>query len=181
MTVAEFAYLKYPDLAEGELAKIRASVVNGNALVEIARSVGLGEFLFLGKGERSSGGNDKPSILADAMEAVLGAVFLDSDFDRTRELIIELVEAMVAAASAVPGAEDHKTLLQEHAAQHNVGPPVYAISEAGPDHAKVFSATVSLGGDVVGAGAGGSKKEAEQAAAREAWQVVAIPQPSTTA
>lgn len=173
MTIAEFAYSEYPDHAEGELAKIRAGVVNAQALVDVARSLDIGPHVYLGKGERASGGSDKPSILSDAMEAVLGAVFLDGGWEVTRDLIIKLFAEMVQTASAGPGSEDHKTLLQEYAAQRFTEPPAYAITEDGPDHAKVFSATVSLDGDEVGRGTGGSKKEAEQAAAGMAWNNVA--------
>lgn len=178
MTIAEFVYREYADHAEGELAKMRAGVVNAQALVEVARSIDIGPHVFLGKGERASGGSDKPSILADAMEAVLGAVFLDGGWEVTRDLIIELFAEKVQLASAGPGAEDHKTLLQEYAAQRFSEPPMYAISGDGPDHAKVFSASVILDGTTFGTGTGGSKKEAEQAAARMAWSALGASQTS---
>lgn len=175
MAIAEFAYASYPNYAEGELAKIRAGVVNAQALVDVARLLDVGPALFLGKGEQSSGGAEKPSILADAMEALLGAVFLDAGWPTTRDLILRLFAEKVAVASTGPGADDYKTLLQEYAAQRFAEPPSYEIADEGPDHAKVFSASVVLDGEVVGTGVGGSKKEAEQAAAREAWEEVQSP------
>lgn len=175
MAIAEFAYASYPDYAEGELAKIRAGVVNAQALVEVALLLDVGPALFLGKGEQSSGGARKPSILADAMEAILGAVFLDAGWSVTRDLILRLFAEKVEVASTGPGSDDHKTLLQEYAAQRFTEPPSYLIDDEGPDHAKVFSASVVLDGSVVGMGAGGSKKEAEQAAAREAWKTLHAP------
>lgn len=177
MTIAEFAYREYSGHAEGDLAKIRAGVVNAQALVDVARAIDIGPHVFLGKGERSSGGSDKPSILADAMEAVLGAVFLDGGWETTRNLIIALFAEKVQVASAGPGSDDHKTLLQEYAAQRFAEPPVYNVSGDGPDHAKVFSASVLLDDEVFGTGTGGSKKEAEQAAARMAWVALGASQP----
>ncbi|HEV3475795.1 MAG TPA: putative dsRNA-binding protein, partial [Actinomycetota bacterium] len=150
------------------LAKLRAAVVNMLTLAEVARDLGLGEELLLGKGEEQSGGRDKSSILADALEAVLGALYLDRGLDATRKLIERLFWPRIQAYARGEGDRDYKTVLQELAAQDIGSVPQYRVSEQGPDHAKQFTATVYLGGEPYGSGVGRSKKEAEQRAAQEA-------------
>lgn len=179
--VAERVYRDYPGLPEGELAKIRAQVVCGPALYVIAQNIGLGEVLELGKGERTTGGADKPSILADATESVLGAVFLDAGWERVRTLIIDLFGSMISHAATAPGQDDYKTTLQELVARTTGNPPEYAVATEGPDHAKRFQATVVVDGTVVGSGTGSSKKEAEQNAAAVALDALEhrTSQPST--
>lgn len=166
--VTDFIFRTYPALPEGELAKVRASVVNSAALAEVAAELGLGAFLLLGKGEDQSGGREKPSILADAMEAIIGAVYLDGGWDAARDLVMRLLEERIVEAAAGPGGQDYKTRLQEMAARRFDQLPRYEVSDEGPDHAKRFFATVSIGGVAFGRGEGRSKKQAEQAAAREA-------------
>lgn len=168
MVVTDHLFATHPELAEGELAKIRASVVSSAALAEVARLLGLGSFLLLGKGETSSGGADKPSILADSMEAVLGAVYLDGGMGPARRLVLSVFGDRIADSVDGPGGGDFKTVLQELAVQCYTDLPTYHVTASGPDHEKRFEAVVSIGGEVRGAGSGRSKKQAEQAAARQA-------------
>jgi len=169
LVVTDLAYARFPDLPEGDLAKLRAATVNMLTLADIARELGLGQEILLGKGEELSGGRDKTSIVADAMEAVLGAVYLDRGLGAARDLIERLFWPRMAAYARGEGDRDYKTGLQELAAQ-NVGTiPQYRVVEEGPDHAKEFTATVFIGGEPYGSGDGRSKKEAEQNAAREAY------------
>jgi ribonuclease-3 len=169
LVVTDLAYRRFPDLPEGELAKLRAATVNMITLADVARDLGLGEEILLGKGEELSGGRDKTSILADAMEAVLGAVYLDRGLEAARQLIERVFWPRMAAYARGEGDRDYKTGLQELAAQDLGSVPQYRVTEEGPDHAKRFTATVFLGGQAYGAGSGRSKKEAEQRAAREAY------------
>jgi len=150
LVVTDHLFRTFPRLAEGELAKVRASVVNAGVLAELASELGIGACLALGKGEDASGGREKPSILSDAMEAVIGAVYLDGGWE---------------AAS-----QHYKTRLQELAAQRMDTLPRYEVREDGPDHAKRFYATVYIDEDECGTGEGRSKKQAEQAAAAKAWR-----------
>jgi len=174
IVVTEHLYAAYPDLPEGELAKARAAVVSATSLAEVATELGLGEVLRLGKGEHRSGGRRKRSILADGLEAIFGAVYLDGGLDAARVLVLELVAPRLVDATAGPGGNDHKTRLQELAARAFDETPVYVLTESGPDHDKRFSATVRLDGAIRGEGVGRSKKEAEQAAARAAWDRLVI-------
>jgi ribonuclease-3 len=169
LVVTDLAYRRFPDLPEGELAKLRAATVNMITLADVARDLGLGEEILLGKGEELSGGRDKTSILADAMEAVLGGVYLDRGLEAARQLIERVFWPRMAAYARGEGDRDYKTGLQELAAQDLGSVPQYRVTEEGPDHAKRFTATVFLGGQAYGAGSGRSKKEAEQRAAREAY------------
>lgn len=162
----------YPDYPEGELAKIRAAVVSSASLAEVAQEIGLGAYLLLGKGEDQSGGREKRSILADAVEAVIGAVYLDGGWDAAQKLIMRLVGERIAEAAAGPGGHDYKTRLQEFSARHYDQVPRYELRDHGPDHAKRFIARVLVRGEEKGTGEGHSKKQAEQAAARQAWDVL---------
>jgi len=173
LTIADKIFVHYPDLAEGQLAKLRAGVVNASTLAAIAREICLGESLLLGKGERSTGGADKQSILADALEAIIGAVYLDGGSEAARFLVLRLWDPHVSMAmQAGPGGFDFKTRLQELAVASLDQAPIYDVSTTGPDHARVFDARVLVGEDVLGAGTGSSKKEAEQAAAGQAVQAL---------
>jgi ribonuclease III len=166
--VADHAYRAYVDLAEGKLTDLRKAVVNAMALAQAADEIGLGAALLLGKGEASAGGRNKPSILSDALEAVFGAVYLDGGAEDAYRVITTLLGPRLADAINRLGVLDHKTSLQELSARLHEAPPVYTLREEGPDHAKRFFAEVRVNGDVWGAGEGRSKKQAEQAAAREA-------------
>ncbi len=169
LIVTDYLYRSYPDLPEGELAKARAAVVNSVSLASAARELQLGAALLLGKGEDSSGGRLKPSILADAMEAVIGAIYLDAGYSVSEEIVLRLFEERLTGAAKGPGEEDYKTRLQELCAQTYDELPVYRVTDSGPDHAKVFEAQVLVGGRPRGRGQGRSKKQAEQMAARDAW------------
>jgi len=168
--VTDYIYRTYPELPEGELAKVRASVVNSSALAEVAASLDLGSALLLGKGEDQSGGREKPSILADAMEALIGAVYLDQGWDGATDVVMRLFGERMNEAAAGPGGQDYKTRLQELSARFLEELPHYVVLAEGPDHAKQFHATVYLGAEPKGEGEGRSKKQAEQAAARIAWE-----------
>ena len=170
LVVTDLAYRRFPDLPEGELAKLRAAIVNMSTLADVARELDLGSEILVGKGEELSGGRDKPSILADAMEAVLGAVYLDRGLADAGRVIERLFWPRMHTYASGGGERDYKTVLQELAAQTAGAVPQYRVTERGPDHAKRFTATVLLGGTPYGSGGGSSKKEAEQRAAREAFQ-----------
>src|ERR1700682_301575 len=161
LVVTDHLFRTYPDLPEGELAKVRASVVNSEALAEVAAELELGDAVLLGKGEDASGGRQKPSILADAMEAVIGAVYLDGGWSAASDLIMTLMGDRIEEAAAGPGGQDFKTRLQELAARRFEQLPRYEVKDEGPDHAKQFFAIVSLGGIERGRGEGRSKKQAE--------------------
>jgi ribonuclease-3 len=173
LVVTDMAFAEYPDLPEGALAKLRAAIVNMAALADVARALGLGDIVLLGKGEEQSGGRDKSSILADALEAVFGAVYLDRGLGEATALIERLFRPRMHAYVRGEGDRDYKTLLQELASQALRSIPEYRLVERGPDHEKEFTATVHLGGEPMGAGVGRSKKEAEQRAAAEAYARIA--------
>lgn len=174
LVVTDHLYTTYPDMPEGELTKVRAAVVSSAALARAAREVDLGSALHVGRGEEQSGGRDKPSILADAIEAVFGAVYLSGGLAVARDLVLRLLAPQIEEAVQRPGDDDFKTRLQELAARAVEQVPRYSVRSEGPDHAQRFEATVEVplpSGDAVrGTGEGRSKKEAEQAAAREAWR-----------
>jgi ribonuclease-3 len=170
--VAEIAYLRHGDLPEGKLTDLRKSVVNAIALAEVAESIGLGEHLLLGKGEDAAGGRRKSSILSDALEAVLGAVYLDGGVDAAKALIGRLFSGRLESAAGQLDRLDHKTVLQELTARLYDTAPVYLLTETGPDHSKTFTATVLVDGIALGVGEGKSKKLAEQQAASEAFDAL---------
>jgi ribonuclease III len=170
LVVTDMAFRDFPELPEGELAKLRAAIVNMTALADVARDLDLGAFIFLGKGEEMSGGRGKASILADALEATLGAVYVDRGLDVARKLIERLFRPRMIAYVRGEGGRDYKTILQEVASSELHALPEYRISERGPDHEKEFTATVFLVGESWGSGTGRSKKEAEQQAAHEAFR-----------
>lgn len=169
LIVTEELYLRYPDLPEGQLAKLRAAVVNSRALAGVARGLGVGSYLRLGRGEQGSGGRDKSSILADALEALIGAIYLARGADAARSWVLDAFAGLLDQAAKLGAGLDWKTSLQELAAGRALGVPEYDVEEAGPDHAKTFTATAVVGGREVGSGEGRSKKEAEQRAAEVAW------------
>ncbi|GAB3802296.1 hypothetical protein GCM10028798_19160 [Humibacter antri] len=164
-------YREHPRLDEGGLAKRRASLVSSVALAEVARGIGLGEFILLGRGEASSGGADKSSILADTVEAIIGAVYLDAGGDVATALVLRLVEPLLHDPDRFGAAMDPKTSLQELASRHSAPPPQYVVTDTGPDHNKTFHARVTVEGVVTATGEGTSKKNAEMAAALQAWSL----------
>jgi ribonuclease-3 len=169
VVITENLYRTHPLLSEGKLAKLRASVVNMHALAGVGRTVGLGKQLRLGRGEELTGGRDKSSIVADAVEAVIGAVYLEHGLEVARGVVMRLFAELLAAAPQLGAGLDWKTSLQELSAARGLGVPEYRVSEEGPDHAKVFAARVLLAGDIHGTGSGRTKKEAEQNAASAAY------------
>lgn len=165
-------YHDHPDVDEGELAKRRASLVSTLALAEIARGIGLGEHIRLGRGEELTGGRDKSSILADTVEAIIGATYLDQGGDVATALVLRLVRPLLEDPSRFGAAMDPKTSLQELAVRLGRGVPSYHVTDSGPDHSKRFTASVLLEGTVIATGEGSSKKQAEMAAALEAWTLL---------
>ncbi|MDQ1128832.1 ribonuclease III [Microbacterium sp. SORGH_AS_0888] len=161
-------FLQHPELEEGQLAKRRAGVVSTVALAEVARGLGLGSFVRLGRGEQLTGGDDKDSILADTMEALIGATFLSAGQEAATALVLRLVEPLLDDPDRYGAAIDPKTSLQELAASLGAQPPTYRLTADGPDHARTFRATVTVGG-IQTVGDGTSKKQAEMAAALDAW------------
>lgn len=172
LVVTSHIFRTFPDLPEGDLAKLRASVVNSAVLAELAESLQLGSVILLGKGEAATGGRRKSSILADALEALIGAVYLDGGWLPAEQLVLRILSDRIAEYAEGPGGSDYKTRLQELAARRFEALPVYRVSGAGPDHAKVFRAEVSLSGRLLGVGEGRSKKQGEQAAAEQAWHLL---------
>jgi len=171
LAVTHYLFEQYPELSEGEMAKVRAGVVNEHTLAELARRMGFGPHVLLGRGESLTGGADKDSILSDVVESIIGAIYLEAGFAETRRLIEAHWAALVDDRASSPGEADYKTRLQELLAQQGLRPN-YTIEEAGPEHAKVFTAEVFAGDSRLGTGSGTSKKRAEQAAAFDASQAL---------
>jgi ribonuclease III len=172
LVVTDALFRRHPELPEGQLAKLRAAVVNMRALAEVGRELGLGMFIRLGRGEESTGGRDKSSILADTLEAIIGAVYLESGLDVANELVHRLFDPLIEKSAQLGAGLDWKTSLQELTAATSLGVPEYIVFESGPDHAKSFRAMVRVSGADYGEGTGRSKKEAEQQAAENAWTAI---------
>ena len=172
LVVTDALFRGYPDLPEGHLAKLRAAVVNMRALAGVARGLHLGDYVRLGRGEEGTGGRDKSSILADTLEAVIGAVYIERGLDEARALVHRLFDPVIAHSARLGAGLDWKTSLQELTAAGVLGVPEYHVNESGPDHQKSFHARVRVGGRVYGSGKGRSKKEAEQQAAEAAWSAI---------
>ena len=178
LVVTDELYRSQPDLPEGQLAKLRASVVNMTSLARVARSLGdggLGPHLLLGRGEETTGGRDKDSILADALEAMIGAVHLGCGLATASAVVHRLFDPLLRQSATRGAGLDWKTSLQELGASLGLGPPSYQVDDDGPDHAKTFTAAVLLGGEVRGTGSGRTKKAAEQEAAEVAWHALSEP------
>ncbi|MCA0374989.1 MAG: ribonuclease III [Gemmatimonadetes bacterium] len=169
VVVTETLYRSHPDLSEGRLAKLRAAVVNARALAEVGREIGVGDHIKLGRGEESTGGRDKASILSDTVEALIGAVHLSGGFDASSPVVHLLFDPLLVAAADLGAGLDWKTSLQELTACHGLGVPEYVLADSGPDHDKTFTAQVRVGEQLYGHGVGRSKKEAEQGAAQTAY------------
>jgi ribonuclease-3 len=180
VVVTDTLYRAHPDLSEGRLAKLRAAVVNARALAEVARGIGLGEHIKLGRGEESTGGRDKSSILSDTVEAVIGAVYLSGGFDAASKVVHLLFDPLMETAAGLGAGLDWKTSLQELSAEHSLGVPEYVIEDEGPDHEKTFTAQVQVGDELYGHGTGRSKKEAEQGAAQTAYGELTAAHPGLT-
>ncbi len=172
LIVTDTLFHEHPRLPEGQLAKLRAAVVNMRALAGVARALSLGNYIRLGRGEEGTGGRDKSSILADTLEAVIGAVYVDRGLDEAAQLVHRLFDPLIDRSASLGAGLDWKTSLQELTAAELLGVPEYQVEESGPDHQKMFVASVSIGGDVYGTGEGRSKKQAEQQAAQTAWNTI---------
>ncbi|UCH33279.1 MAG: ribonuclease III [Armatimonadota bacterium] len=169
--IAEHLYHKFPDWSEGDLTKLKAAVVSEVTLSEAARHIGLGDFLILAKGEAQSGGRDRPSLLSDALEAIIGATYLDRGLRAARALVLRLLDEPIRVLEQDEQRRDYKTLLQELTQSRHKQPPVYRVAaEEGPDHDKTFAVEVRFSTHLLGEGVGKSKKEAEQKAAKEALE-----------
>jgi ribonuclease-3 len=176
LTVTEELYHRHPDRSEGDLAKLRASIVNTQALADLGRhlvDVGIGTRILLGKGEENSGGADKASILADGVESLLGAIYLAHGITVTREVILRLFAGLLDTAPTLGAGLDWKSSLQELTAARGMGAPSYVVTSTGPDHDKEFTATVVVASTEHGKGVGRTKKEAELKAAAAAWNALA--------
>ena len=169
IVITENLYRRFPDLPEGRLAKLRSAVVSMNALAEVARTIDLGDFVMIGKGEEVTGGREKNSILADTFEAIIGAIYLQHGMGKTTEVLLDLMSPFIDHAEQLGAGLDWKTSLQELATSFNLGVPEYLSSESGPDHAKEFIAVCVIAGRELGQGEGRSKKQAEQRAAAAAY------------
>ncbi|KUH98318.1 ribonuclease III [Mycolicibacterium acapulense] len=175
LTITEELYHRHPDRSEGDLAKLRASIVNTQALADVGRQLsdgGLGAYLLLGKGELNSGGADKASILADGVESLLGAIYLEHGNAVVREVILRLFADLLDTAPTLGAGLDWKSSLQELTASRGLGAPAYLVTSTGPDHDKEFTATVMVTDTEYGRGVGRTKKEAELKAAAAAWNAL---------
>ncbi len=175
LVVTQELYSRFPDLDESRLSPLRSGVVNMRALADIARTLELGAAIRLGKGEEVTGGRDKNSLLADAFEAIIGAIYLEKGFDETSQVIIKLIAPTLENALAKGAGLDGKTALQELLAYLGKGVPEYVVTETGPDHDKSFTAFAMVGGEAIAEGQGKSKREAEQIAARVAYELLSLP------
>ncbi|MBO0677245.1 ribonuclease III [Mycolicibacterium sp. S2-37] len=172
LTITEELYHRHPDRSEGDLAKLRASIVNTQALADVGRALsddGLGAHLLLGRGEQNSGGADKSSILADGVESLLGAIYVEHGLTGAREVILRLFGGLLETAPTLGAGLDWKSSLQELTAARGLGAPSYVVTSTGPDHDKEFTATVIVTDTEYGRGVGRTKKEAELKAAAAAW------------
>jgi len=170
--ITDELYNAHPDLPEGQLAKLRASIVNMHALAGVGATLGLGELLLLGRGEELTGGREKSSIVADSVEALIGALYLQHGLEPVRAAVLRIFAGLLESAPRLGAGLDWKTSLQELSAASGVGVPEYEIDEEGPDHDKTFTARAVVGGEALGNGTGHTKKEAEQHAASEAYRVL---------
>ncbi|MFW5737030.1 MAG: ribonuclease III [Halanaerobium sp.] len=169
LSVSTYIFKKFSNLPEGELAKMRAVIVSAPILAEVAKRIELGQFLFLGRGEEMTGGRERDSILADTMEAIFGALYLDQGFGAAADFILELLKVDIINVAEGNHIQDYKTMLQEVVQENgNLRPEYEVVDEEGPDHNKTFIVAVKLNKDSLGSGQGSSKKEAEQEAAKVA-------------
>ena len=172
VVVTDTLYRDNPDLPEGQLAKLRAAVVNSRALAQVAQVLDLGDFVLLGKGEEGTGGRGKSSILADCVEAVIGCVYISVGMAAAEALVHHLLDPLMRKSITLGAALDWKTSLQEVSSAAEMGPPEYRVEDEGPDHDKTFTARVVVDEQVIGTGTGRSKKMAEQQAAEAGWRLL---------
>ena len=174
LSIAARLYEKYPTRPESDISKMRASIVSRFGLADIARDMGLGAFILLGKGEANSNGRDKDSILADTTEALFGAIYLQHGFETARRVILALFAEKVDAAVSTRNHMDWKTSLQELCAERKLPSPEYSATSTGPEHNQVFTAQVHVDGQLLGEGVGPNKKQAEQQAAEKATLIMRV-------
>ncbi len=172
VVITDYLYRSHPDMSEGHLAKMRSAIVNAQSLAVIAAKLDIGTYMLLGRGEQTTGGREKVSILADAMEAVIGAVYLEFGLDGAREFILRQFGDLIETVSHLGAGLDWKTSLQERVARLGIGPAEYVVEGEGPDHARVFTAYVKLADGNYGEGHGRTKKQAEQLAAEAAFKAL---------
>jgi ribonuclease III len=172
LVVTDTLFTGHPTLPEGHLAKLRAAVVQMGALAEVARELRLGAYVKLGRGEEGTGGRDKPSILADTLEAVIGATYIDCGLEEASALVHRLFDPVIERSAMLGAGLDWKTSLQELTAVRGLGVPEYVVKDSGPDHQKLFRAIVRVSSRELGSGEGRSKKAAEQLAAEAAWRAI---------
>lgn len=175
LIVTEELFRRFPDLDESRLSPLRSGVVNMRALADIARTLNLGSYIRLGKGEENTGGNDKNSLLSDALEAIIGAIYIECGFQKTTQIVRDLIEKTLVNAVDKGAGLDGKTALQELVALAGKGAPEYLVTETGPDHDKSFTAFAVVAGEAIAQGEGKSKREAEQIAARVAYELLSVP------
>jgi ribonuclease III len=181
LVVTDTLFTGHPTMPEGHLAKLRAAVVQMGALAEVARKLQLGAYVRLGRGEEGTGGRDKPSILADTLEAVIGATYIDCGLETASALVHRLFDPVIERSAMLGAGLDWKTSLQELTAVHGLGVPEYVVKDSGPDHQKLFRAVVRVGSRELGTGEGRSKKAAEQLAAEAAWRAITAEAQAKTA
>lgn len=170
LVISEYLFTNFQELPEGDLTRLRANIVCEASLVRVSKTLNLGDYLLLGKGESAAGGKDRPSILADLLEALIGAVYLDKGYDAACSIILSLFKPVIEEIKDGDLIKDYKTLVQEYTqGKFSLTPEYIIIDEIGPDHNKIFVSQVLFRGKVVGEGRGKNKKEAEQAAASAAW------------
>jgi ribonuclease III len=173
LCVSDLVFRKYKTHAEGQLTRLRAALVNEKNLARVACELNIGESLLLGRGEELAGSREKKTFLADALEAVIAAMYLDSDFSRTREVLEGMMNPILEDADLLGLSFDYKTALQELCQKQYKTIPVYALrNSTGPEHRKMFTVEITILGRYQGSGSGTSKKEAEQQAARQAWETL---------
>lgn len=176
LCVSEYLYLNYPHMNEGMMTRTRSRAVYEPALYHVAKELGLGNYLRLSHGEENTGGRDKPSILSDALEAVIGALFLDGGIEPAKRFVLSFVKKSIEEAVQSVSAKDYKTLLQEYVQHNHTGELEYTvIGISGPDHKRVFTMQVSIGGVVYGFGDGSTKQEAGQNAAKATLELLSQP------
>lgn len=170
---SEYLYLNFPKLKEGEMTKVRATVVCESSLYKVAKTLGFGKYLYLGRSELVTGGNDRPAILADSVEAVIAAMFMDGGLEPAKRFIIENLKDEIEKASKNVGQKDYKTVLQEKLQVHgDVKIEYIIIGESGPDHDKMFEAEVRFNSKPLAQGKGKTKKQAEMKAAEKALEII---------
>ena len=175
LIVTEELFRRFPDFDESRLSPLRSGVVNMRALADIARTLDLGSYIRLGKGEENTGGRDKSSLLSDALEAIIGAIYIEYGFQKSAEIVGGLIEKTLMSAVEKGAGLDGKTALQELVALSGKGAPEYLVTETGPDHDKSFTAFAMVEGEAIAQGEGKSKREAEQIAARVAFELLSVP------